>query len=163
MENIEKMKAGLGFGMVKTNRLYAPLLLRCVPTADYELLYVQTPEIKCHLSPKYLYYNKLWVMSGCNSAGERDFYLRTTECPMLFKVNKGGFKFVFDAAQFFQVLQYASRKNFVSFMHNCVVKNPQEINHFISLIVHHWDKLPKSKRNLGLTLVRTLEKSLERH
>ena len=104
---------------------------------------------------------KLWVMRGDHLFDRRDFFFRTEDCPDLFKVSKWSLVFAFDGKQFFELLMNASKENIRYFFENAVVTDEKEVNHFISLILHNYNKMTEKERNRGLSFVRSLKRYKE--
>lgn len=158
MANIEKKKNDLGFLLIETRRTYAPLLLDCcILSKKCRKYYVDTPYGYSKLTPEEKGCVKLWVMCGEKRFEGRDFYCRTQDSPKLFKI-QGNYRFLFDGRQFFETLIHASKRNFNLLCSQTVVADEEELNRFISLILHHWKDLTEKERNRGLSQARKLAK-----
>ena len=157
MRDLTRRKSDLGFCLIHTRREYTPLLLECIVIRCGRKNYIRSTQ---HHTKSFggIKSIRLWTMRGKHLFDRRDFFFRTEDCVDLFRVSKGCLLFAFDGKQFFELLMNASKENIRYFFENTVVTDEKEVNRFISLILHNYDKLTEKERNRGLSLVRTLKR-----
>ncbi len=153
---IEKIKKW-GFEHVRVNSPYAPLKLECIAAYPKKTIGKSETGRLTFLQGEH---PTLYCMYGRDFFGEYHlFYNDKAETPC-YKLIQGHFQFVFDAEQFFQLLQNASRKNWRNFIGQTILKNPAELAKFKNLITTS-SCLSDKQRNRGLGLIKELEQSAQ--
>lgn len=129
MKKIIKLSTLYGFTHVQLGKTYEPLKLECIATQltrgeNYKGIKMFEE------GSRY----KLYCMYGRDTFNERHLYCNDKPHSSAHKIFKGGFLFVFNANEFFQLLQNASKQNWLCFAYNTILEDKKELAKFEDLL-----------------------------
>lgn len=146
------------FARVQLRQTYAPLKLECIAKAPSDGRRKKVIGENYDGQKKFIPNQKysLYCLYGRDIFEEYHLFCNDTPDADCFKIVNGGFDFVFNADEFFQLLKNASWQNWKNFTQNTILTNKDELIKF-SALVQKDTELTHKQRNRATAFIQKLQ------